>query len=332
MTLADVARAAGVSKMTASRALRDAGDVSRENVEKVRQAAREIGYVGNLVAMSLSSQRTNLIGVVVPSASNIVFGEVLSGIADALWGSGFQPVIGVTDYDSEREAEIIRGMLSWRPAGLIVTGVDQPEETRLLLHTAGLPVVQIMDMDGDPVDGSVGIAQFEAGAAMARALLAAGRRRFGHIACARQRDSRAAKRFRGFAAALEAEGHLPVGSVVSEQPSSVEIGRDLTREFLERHGDVDCLYYANDDIAVGGLFHCMAAGIDVPGNVLITGFNGLDIVKALPEPIATTHTPRREIGYRAAELILKAAERRSPRVGAAIELPTRVDLGAAAAD
>ncbi|NDR58397.1 LacI family DNA-binding transcriptional regulator [Aliiruegeria sabulilitoris] len=326
LTLADVARAAGVSKMTASRALRNAGDVSRANIEKVQQAAREIGYIGNPIAMSLSNQRTNLVGVVVPSASNIVFAEVLAGITEALSDSGFQPVIGVTDYNIDREAETIRGMLSWRPAGLIVTGLDQPEPTRQLLEHAGLPVVQIMDVDGTPTDGCVGIAQTEAGTAMARALIAQGRRRIGYIGCDLAGDTRATKRRAGFEAALAAAGVSLVGTLVSEQPSSVVAGRKLTVEFLSRHDDIDCLYYSNDDIAVGGLFHCMDAGIPVPEQILLTGFNGLDLVQALPAQIATTHTPRHEIGLKAAQLILEAADQRSNRVDRMIELPTRIDI------
>ncbi|SDK28721.1 LacI family DNA-binding transcriptional regulator [Aliiruegeria lutimaris] len=328
LTLADVARAAGVSKMTASRALRDAGDVSRESVEKVQRAAREIGYIGNPIAMSLSSQRTNLVGVVVPSASNIVFAEVLAGITEALSDSGFQPVIGVTDYDLDREAETIRSMLSWRPAGLIVTGLDQPEAARRLLEHAGLPVVQIMDTDGTPTDGCVGIAQTDAGAAMGRALLEQGRRRIGYIGCDLAGDTRATKRWLGFEAALAEAGVPLAGTLVADRSSSIAAGRQLTAEFLSQHTNIDCIYYSNDDIAVGGLFHCLHAGIPVPEEILLTGFNGLDLVEALPVPIATTITPRHEIGFKAAELILAAAERRSTRVDTRIELPTRIEMAA----
>ena len=129
VTLADVAAAARVSKMTASRALRGAGDVSKRNVEKVLQAAKDIGYVGNTLASSLSGQRSDLIGVVVPSLVNSVFAEVLAGIAEGMDGSGLQPVFGITDYDTDKEYRAVRNMLSWSPAGLIVTDLDQDEAT-----------------------------------------------------------------------------------------------------------------------------------------------------------------------------------------------------------
>ena len=168
-TLSDVAAEAGVSKMTASRALRGAGDVSKASVDLVTQAARQIGYVGNPLAASLSGKRSGLIGVVIPSLTNIVFAEVLSGIAEGIEGSGMQPVFGVTNYNPDKEYEVIRNMLSWNPAGLIVTGLDQPEDTLRLLENAPVSVVQIMDLDGTPVSACVGMSHHAAGAAMAGA-------------------------------------------------------------------------------------------------------------------------------------------------------------------
>ena len=305
-TLADVAAAAGVSKMTASRALRGAGDVSRSSLEKVRNAAREIGYVGNHLALSLASRRSNLIGVVVPGLGNIVFAEVLSGIADEIDGSGLQPVFGTTEYDPDREYEVIRNMLSWNPAGLIVTGLDQPDATRRLLREADIPVIQIMDLDGDPVDSCVGLSHHAAGAAMAEALIGAGRTRFGYVGCGLERDTRAQKRLSGFSEALTRHGLSLAGRKTMAGPSTTGAGRALTEAVLGEAPDLDCIYYSNDDVAAGGAYHCMARGLAVPERLLLAGFNGLEFTESLPVPIATTVTPRREIGTAAARIILGA--------------------------
>lgn len=301
ITLADVAAAAGVSKMTASRALRGAGDVSAATVEKVRRAAEDIGYMGNSLAMALSSQRTNLIGVVVPSLTNVVFAEVLSGVTDGLRGSGLQAVFGVSDYDPAQEYDAIRAMLSWRPAGLIVTGLDQSAAIRALLENAEVPVVQIMDLDGEAVDGCVGFSQRQAGADMAGALLNEGRRRFAYVGCGLARDTRAAKRRAGFEQALPG-GFATVA--LDDGPSTVEAGRRLTAETLEQHPDIDAIYYSNDDVAMGGLFHCLSHGIAVPGSVRLAGFNGLEMVDSLPARLATSRTQRRRIGEVAARMVL----------------------------
>lgn len=321
-TLADVAAAAGVSKMTASRALRGDKDVSKANVEKVKEAAREIGYYGNHLAASLSSERTDLIGVVVPSLSNIVFPQVMSGVTDALKGTALQPVFGVTDYDAEVEYETIRNMLSWRPAGLIVAGLDQADDTRRLLVDAGIPIVQIMDCDGDPVDACVGFSQSGAGHDMAVALLATGRRRFGYVGRNLDKDLRAAKRKAGFQDALRRQGLDFIDTIDGAHPqgdkamlSAIASGRRMTADLLARQPDLDCIHFSNDDLAFGGLCHCIAAGIDVPGKVALAGFNGLGLLEGFPGKIATSRTARREIGEMAARIILEAVK--NPEAGKA---------------
>ncbi|WP_083347565.1 LacI family DNA-binding transcriptional regulator [Rhizobium sp. LCM 4573] len=305
-TLEEVAAEAGVSKMTASRALRGASDVSKETRAKVLNAAERLSYVGNRLALSLSSQRTNLVAVVVPSMSNIVFPEVLAGISAALEGSGMQAVFGISDYDPAKEHAIIRDMLSWQPSAIIVTGLDQPGETARMLQSAAIPVIQIMDLDGTPVDFNVGLSHGRAGEDMARALLAAGRKRFGYIGSALDRDLRAGKRKVGFERVLRESG---LGFVEQQQDSafsSIALGKRLTSTMLATAPDLDCIYYSNDDMATGGLFACMELGIPTPENILIAGFNGLDLAQALPVRIATSRSPRRMIGETAGKLAREA--------------------------
>lgn len=304
VTLADVAAAAGVSKMTASRALRGARDVSKSNIENVRRAAKEIGYVGNHLASSLSGQRSDLIGVVVPSTANTVFSEVLAGIAEGIEGSGMQPVFGVTDYDLEKEYDIIRSMLSWNPTGLIVTGLDQSIDARRLLENADIPVVQIMDVDGTPVDACFGLSHYAAGRAMGDALIGMGCRHFGYIGCDLKRDTRAQKRLDGFKTALAKHNLDLLVEEICDSPSATKPGRELTAQVLAQFPALDCIYYSNDDVAAGGAFHCIANGISVPGTITLAGFNGLDLVASLPVRLVSSQTPRKKIGQSAVEHII----------------------------
>ncbi|MBW6422265.1 LacI family DNA-binding transcriptional regulator [Rhizobium sp. XQZ8] len=305
-TLEEVAAAAGVSKMTASRALRGTPDVSSETRQRVLQAAEQLSYIGNRLALSLSSQRTNLVAVVVPSMSNIVFPEVLAGISAGLEGSGMQAVFGISDYDAAKEREIIHDMLSWQPSAIIVTGLDQPEETVRMLKSAGIPVIQVMDLDGDPIDFNVGLSHGRAGEEMARALVGAGRKRFGYIGSALERDLRAAKRKAGFEKVLKQNGLHFVEQQIDSTFSSIALGKRLTTTMLASVPDLDCLYYTNDDMATGGLFACMELGVAVPEKLLIAGFNGLDLASALPVRIATSRSPRRVMGETAARLVREA--------------------------
>lgn len=327
VTLADVASAAGVSKMTASRALRGAGDVSKRNIEKVRQAAKDIGYVGNHLASSLSGQRSDLIGVLVPSMANIVFAEVLAGIAEGIEGSGMQPVFGVTDYDLDKEYDIIRSMLSWNPAGLIVTGLDQSDDARQLLKNADIPVVQIMDVDGTPVDACVGFSHYSAGEAMADALISMGHSRIGYIGCDLERDTRARKRLDGFKRALLRSGLDLLVEEVSDDPSAIKTGRDLTARALAEKPDLEGIYYSNDDLAAGGAFHCIANGINVPDRITLAGFNGLDLVDSLPVEIMTSRTPRRKIGKTAVEYIVSTSKKKEKPEGRITEYTPSIVVG-----
>ncbi|MFN3607109.1 MAG: LacI family DNA-binding transcriptional regulator, partial [Cypionkella sp.] len=162
--------------MTVSRVLRNRGDVSEATRAKVLEAARRLGYVPNKIAGALASQRVNLVGVIIPSLSNMVFPEVLTGISKTLEDTGLQPVFGVTNYSPEREESVLFEMLSWRPSGVILAGLEHSDAARAMLSRAGIPVVEIMDIDGVAIDHAVGISHRRAGRQMAEAILAAGYR------------------------------------------------------------------------------------------------------------------------------------------------------------
>ena len=135
LTLRDVSEASGVSEMTVSRVLRNRGDVSEATRKRVLASAKELGYVPNQIAGSLASQRVNLVAVIIPSLSNMVFPEVLTGVNQVFEETPLQPVVGVTDYMPEKEERVLYEMLSWRPSGVILAGVEPVSYTHLTLPT-----------------------------------------------------------------------------------------------------------------------------------------------------------------------------------------------------
>ena len=326
-TLADVARAAGVSKMTASRALRGDVHASDASSKKVKKAAKEIGYSGNHLAASLSGKRSDLIGVVVPSIANVVFAEALSGITEALAGQTSQPVFGVTDYDLDRETAIIRNMLSWRPSGLILTGLEHNEDTRALLNSAGIPIVEMMDTDGDPIDACVGLSHIDAGYDMAQALIKQGRRRIAYAGRNLHKDFRGAKRKDGFQRALSDSGLNFIGTLEEGGPTSVESGRAMTASLVSLYPDLDTIYYASDDMALGGLCYCIENGISSPEQIALVGFNGLDAREAFPNKIASSITDRHKIGKSAATVLLQAMRDPDTTQNRKVFVKPRIDLG-----
>ena len=303
LTLRDVSEASGVSEMTVSRVLRNRGDVSPATRERVLEAARTLGYVPNKIAGALASQRVNLVGVVIPSLSNMVFPEVMTGISAVLDGTGLQPVVGVTNYLPDREESVIYEMLSWRPSGMIIAGLEHSPAARAMLARAGIPIVEIMDIDGDPIDHAVGISHRRAGRQMAEAIVAAGYRRIAFLGTQMPNDFRAKKRLEGFEEALAKAGLALVDSEYYSGGSALLKGREMTAAVLNRSPDVDFLYYSNDMIGAGGLLYCLDQGLDVPGRIGLAGFNGVELLDGLSRKLATMDACRLEIGRKAAEII-----------------------------
>ncbi|MEI4471992.1 LacI family DNA-binding transcriptional regulator [Frigidibacter sp. MR17.24] len=326
LTLRDVSEASGVSEMTVSRVLRNRGDVSDATRERVLAAAKSLGYVPNKIAGALASQRVNLVAVIVPSLSNLVFPDVLTGISRTLEDTGLQPVFGVTNYRPEREEAVLYEMLSWRPTGVIIAGLEHSEAARAMMMNAGIPIVEIMDVDGEPIDSVVGISHFRAGHEMAKAIVAAGYRRIGFLGTKMPLDHRARKRMEGFERGLAEAGLKLQDREFYEGGSALAKGREMTAGMMARSPDLDFLYYSNDMIGAGGLLWCLEQGIDVPGRLGLAGFNGVDLLEGLPRRLATMDACRHEIGRRAAKLV--AGQSETGLVGGErVELTPTLDMG-----
>lgn len=326
-TLRDVAELANVSEMTASRVLRGLGEAAVSTRARVRDAAQTVGYVPNRIAGSLSSRSVNLVGVVVPSISSFVFAEVLTGISAILKATALQPVFGVSDYDLATEETVIREMLSWQPKGLVVAGLEHTDAARRLMQNAGIPIVEIMDTDGSPVDMNVGVSHRRAGYQMGQKILSRGYKRIGFIGTKLPLDYRAGKRFEGFRKSLQEAGVELLDQELYSGGSTLLLGRQLTEKMLARSPDLDVIYYSSDTMSCGGLIHCTMNGISVPDQLALAGFNGLDLREGMPMLTATTNAYRFEIGKRAAQLILEHEQPDYRHVRQVVEFRPDVELG-----
>jgi len=325
-TLKTVANRAGVSQMTASRALQEgAAAVSGKTRQKVRDAAAALGYVPNRIAGALASRHVNLVGVIVPSLSSTVFAEVLTGITGALRDSALQPVVGVSGYDLEHEERVIRDMLSWRPSGLIIAGLEHSTRARAMLAGADIPVVEMMDVDGTPVDFCVGISHRKAGRLMAAEITSRGYRKIGFIGTKMPQDFRAQKRLSGFSQALGERGLSVLDFEHYVGASSLAKGRELTAALHGRHPEIECIYYSSDTMCAGGLMYCLEQNIRVPKALALAGFNNIDLLAGLPVALATTDSHRLEIGRKAADLILSPKAR--TRNGRVFEFAPAITIG-----
>lgn len=319
VTLADVARAAGVSPITVSRALRGERAVAQDLCERVQAAAAALGYVPDPAARALASSRSSHVAVLIPKLSNTLFVELLDAVQTTLVPAGYQTLIGVTHYDPGEEEAVLRSFLAHRPAGLIVTGRDRSPAASALIEGSGVPCVHVMEIEAGPDSHSVGFSQREAGRAITRHLLDTGRQHVAYVAA--QLDPRTLERGEGYAAALEQAGLGDrVRKVLVAEPSSMALGGAMLEQVLREAPETDAIFFCNDDLAQGALLAALRLGVAVPERVAIAGFNDLPGSDQMVPPLTTVATPRREIGAQAAQMLMKLMR------GQPVEQPN-VDLG-----
>lgn len=316
ITISDVARRARVGESTVSRVLRNHGSVSQATREKILKAAADLNYVPNRIAGTLASMTSKLVGIVIPSVGNTVVPEVLAGANLVLEDAGFQPVIGVSNYDPVREEALIESILSWRPAGILVAGLEHTDRARAMLKGCGVRVVELLDIDGEGVDTVVGSSHRMAGRKSAEHLLARKYRRIGYVGHDIRVDIRAGKRLEGFKAVMRENGLSFVDQEFHPSGgSTVEAGRIGLARLLKRQSELDAVYFSNDDLALGGYFHCLEHNIAIPDALALFGYNGLEITRLTPQPLSTIRTHRVAMGKVGANLLLAGGP------------PTVVDLG-----
>jgi len=309
--LAEVAKLAGVSPITASRFFRNPEALSASKRERVASAAKELGYVPNLAARALASQRTEVIGVLIPSLTNNVFSDVLRGIYDASEGSRYSIQLANTRYSILQEEKLLRLFQAQKPAGLIVTGIDQTAESRSVMDSMNCPIAQIMEIGPDPVDMMIGFSHYEAAFAAVSHLLAQGFRRIGFLGA--QMDPRVQRRFGGYRDAMKTASLFdPRLIVTSPVPTSVTLGGTLFADLLSRAPDSDAVFCGNDDLALGVLFECQRRHISVPEDMAIVGFNDLEFMASAVPSLTSVRTNRYEMGRSAVTMVTAAIDGNRP--------------------
>jgi LacI family gluconate utilization system Gnt-I transcriptional repressor len=296
-TLHDVAREAGVSLITASRALGNPGIVSKATIERVREAARKTGYVPNRIAGGLKSRRSMTVAGLVPVISVPQFLPTVQALTEALDGEGYQLILGQSGYDHAREEKLVDTMLGRRPDGIVVTGLLRSERAREQLRRVGVPVVETWDLSDRPVDMVVGFSHLKVGSAVAGFFLAKGWQRVG---IATGDDHRALQRRDGFLAAIGRD----VPTAIVPAPSNLALGRRALAELLRKEPKLQAVCCSSDGLAQGVLVEAAARGLRVPQDLAVFGFGDADFAAHLRPSLTTVHVDGPQIGRLAARLVL----------------------------
>lgn len=304
-TMADVARRAGVSPMTVSRAFKREASVSQETREAVLRAADELGYVFDSTASSLRSQRTDFIAVTIPSINNANFADTVRALSDGVSERGLQILLGYTNYDVQEEERLVEQLLRRKPEAIVVTGGKHTARTRKLLSNGGIPVIETWDLPEEPIGHVVGFSNAQAVREMVDHFVAVGYRNIAFIGGDASRDTRGADRRAGFIAAMKDYGlDAPRLIAAGPPPISMREGANAMGQLLERFPDTDAVICVSDLSAFGALTECQRRGIAVPEKIAIGGFGDYEIGAICVPSLTTINAFAREIGAKTAELIL----------------------------
>lgn len=311
--------------MTVSKVLRGTGRISAATRERVLKVADTLGYVPNGLAGALASQHSQIVGVLIPSIGDMVYSGVLAGINSVLVPRGLAGFIGETFFNPETEARLVRTILSLKPTGLILTGgLDRTAATAHLLRQSGVRCVQLWDGDCPDLDATVGLSHLAAGRAAADIFLAAGLRHACYIGAQLGIDLCAARRLTGFQQRMAEAGGTCRIIADDALPRDASTGEGLTAPLLQDGTPPEAIHYLNDAMAIGGLRALLRAGVEVPRQTSVIGFNGTALRHAIQTRLTTIEIPLDDVGARAARALLDAGTRGTDQVPFRIVMGTTV--------
>jgi LacI family gluconate utilization system Gnt-I transcriptional repressor len=319
VTMADVARLAGVSPMSVSNCFKQPGKVSAETRARILKAASQLGYVPNLVAGNLASGRSRLVGAVVPSLRNSNFAGMIQGMEDFLEGEGYQLLLAVAD-TPERELRAVQAFLGRRLDGIILTGTEHGRESAQLLRRSSIPVVETWSLKGPFIDMGVGFSLFDAAFEMTQLLINRGYHHIGFAGFEPPGNPRLHERQLGFQAALHKAGLRDDLLYFGPQNLGFAAGRLALEHLIQLEPKLRALFCVTDVLAAGAIFDCARRGWAVPDRFAVAGYGDYDIAAEIKPGLTTVRTPGQDIGAAAARMIVDSV--RSDRPGERI-----VDVG-----
>ncbi len=322
VTMRDVAQAAGVSRMTVSRALRKDSPVSKETRDRILRVVREMNYVPDQMAGSLTTKRSGFVAVLVPSLNNLHFAETVQALTLELEQIGQQVLLGYTDYSVEREEQLVEAMLRRRPEAIVLSYDGHSKRTLELLKEARVPVVELWERPENPIGHTVGFSNRDASDQMTRALIGLGYENIAFLGEADDAWTRGAARRAGWRDAMQAAGLSAHRLLkVGKPPLSIEDGAGAVTELLQNYPDIDCLFCVSDLPAFGALSSLMAAGKNVPRDIGLAGFGNFEVSRFSQPSITTVTVDPDGIGQSTGRLLARILSDSNPSAVAGQHLP-----------
>lgn len=335
-TLYDVATAAGVTRITVSRFMRQPELVAKMTAARIRDAIEQTGYVPNQQAGQLASGNSRIVAALIPNVGHSIFAETIQSLADGLDGSGYELLLLSTRYSLEREEAQLRALTGWAPGAIIVTGRHHsPGALRMLrdAQAAGTPVVEIWDHPKNRAEcegfAQIGFDHVAAGMSMAQHLIGKGHKSLAYVDSGVQEDFRAHERVQGFVAEAKAHG-IRVKVLRAPTGDGFDAGRKVVPLLLAvSRARITAVAFANDHLASGALMEATRLGVAVPEQFALLGFGDFPIGRQLQPSLSTVRPPTTEIGSATAKAVLQAVKKLAEPTSLALpyELVARESTG-----
>jgi LacI family transcriptional regulator len=308
--LVDVARLADCSPATVSRVLNGNPTVNKSVRERVLRAAAELRYVPNGSARALRSTRTRLVGAIIPTLDHAIYATMVDGLQARLAEKEVSLILNTSTYDIDLEYEQAKLLVERGAESIVLVGAQHRPQTLAMLDQKR--VAYVFTYTSTPTDSgaAIGFSNEGAGRTAARYLLDLGHVRLGMIAGITQDNDRAKGRVDGFLSELDKAGIAPGSVPVAEGAYRVENGRALMKVLMESAPRPTAVFCGSDILAAGAVKYCHEAGIAVPGEVSVMGFDNLEIAELTTPELTTLEVPARDMGRLAADYILASATQR----------------------
>lgn len=303
-TIKDIARRTGVSHSTVSRALRGNTLISPETAERIRQAAQEMGYQPSAAARSLKTRRTQVLGVIVSSLADPFFSEILYGIEECVQECGYSLFIAASQHDPQRERKIVQTMMEQRTDGVIICSSSFSAEQGRQLISHGFPIVVVNYQAAESFHYSIYHDDVDGSRQLTRYLIGLGHRRIAYLGNSHSGRT-TLDRLNGYRSEMAAAGlPVPEDYIHHLEGGEPHLGLAAAEYYLQLEHRPTAVVCFNDMLAIGVLQGFNRAGVHVPRDISVTGFDNITFSAYTNPPLTTFDQPKRSIGREAAELLL----------------------------
>jgi DNA-binding LacI/PurR family transcriptional regulator len=313
VTLKDISREAGVDIATASRALNDSYGVRKETRQRVLKIAKRLNYRVNLMAKGLAEGKSRTLGVLVAAIGDPSILEQVRGVEDAAYAAGYQIVLCNSYLDSKREAMQLHSLLDKRVEGILIHSVERLTKSEIKeLIDSKVPVVLFYQIPGTSDFSSVCMNQLEGGMLAARHLVELGHRRIAYLSGPRGHGN-FTQRIKGFQKVIMSSERAIRPIIMHGQPD-FDGGYRMANELLRKNPEVTAIFAANDMTAFGIANAVFEAGLSIPEDISLVGFDNVELAKIVRPPLTTVHHPKYEMGQAAVDILLNLARTGSLKV------------------